>query len=300
LLGVVLVMLVTSFGLWIRGTPSETQWTAIEAAIASRRWSEAEAQLRPWLRSHPGDGKAWLRLGGVLAFEGREGAAIDAFEHIVATDAAWPTARMLIGENAIKHHDLPAAERAFRDAVAHAPGAVDPRRRLVYLLTLAQRQDEARTILWDLYRMTGDPRHLATIVGLATTEGDTRDLARDLEVYFKQTPDDPWMKRAWGLMLMRVDRAAEARPHLEAAAAAFENDPVSRLALTECQITMADLGAAESTLGAPPQRPIDAARWWLSRGDLQAARGRTEEALAAWRRSIEIDLAQRAPHYRVG
>ena len=118
---------------------------------------------------------------------------------------------MLIGESAIKHHDLPAAEHAFRTSAEHAPGAVDPRRRLVYLLTLGQRQDEARTLLWDLYRLTGDPRHLATVVGLATTDGDTRDLARELEVYVKQTPGDPWVARAWGLMLMRVGRAAEAR-----------------------------------------------------------------------------------------
>jgi tetratricopeptide (TPR) repeat protein len=299
LLGAVVAGAIPVAWLMLRGNAPEQQWTAIETAIAERRWTLAESQLRPWLRLHPDDGKAWLRLGGVLAFAGRDADSVDAFQHVGASDPAWPVARTLIGENALAHHDLPAAEQAFRGVAEHSPAAVDPRRRLVYLLTLTQRQDEARAILWDLYRLTGDPRHLATIVGLATTEGDTRDMARELEVFFKQTPRDPWMGRGWGLMLMRVGRAAEARAYLEAAASVFEDDPLGRLALVEAQIALDDLDAAAATLDASAGRPSEAARWWLLQGDLAAARGRTDEAVAAWRKSIAIDPAERAPHYRV-
>jgi tetratricopeptide (TPR) repeat protein len=271
----------------------------IETAVAQHRWPEAEARLGPWLQHHPHDGKAWLRLGGVRAFGGRADAALDAFHRVNASDPAWPIAQMMIGEYGVKLRDLPAAERAFRNLAEHAPAAVDPRRRLVYLLTLTQRQDEARTILWELHRLTSDPRHLATLVGLGTTEGDTRDLTTELEAFFKQTPDDPWMQRAWGLMLMRVGRAAEARPYLEASAARFDNDPVGRLALAECQIALSDLDAAETTLGTRPQGHGEEARWWLLHGDLQAARSRTDEAALSWRRAVEIDPAQRPAHYRL-
>jgi tetratricopeptide (TPR) repeat protein len=297
-----MVMGLAAGGLWIRGDSSEKQWAAIETAIERRGWSEAESRLISWLRWHPDDGKAWLRLGGVRGVAGRGADAVEAFGHVPPSDPAWPIAQVLIGENAITHHDLPRAERAFRTGAEHQPGAFDARRRLVFVLTLTQRHDEARTILWELYRLTRDPRHLATLVGLGTTEGDTRDLAMELEGFVKQTPEDPWVARAWGLMLMRVSRPAEARPYLEAAAAALENDPVGRLALAEALITLGDLAAAEAplALGSPPERPADAARWWYLRGALDAAHGRTDDAIACWRRSIELNPRDRAVQYQLG
>jgi tetratricopeptide (TPR) repeat protein len=301
-LGVVIAVVLVGSGLWLRGRSPERRWAAIEVALAQRRWAEAEAQLRRWVQAHPDDGRAWLRLGGVLGFQGQDDAAERAFQRVKVSDGAWAVAQMLIGEGAIKRHDLPAAERAFWAVAEKEPAAVDPRRRLVYLLTLTQRPEEAKTILSELYDLTGDLRHVATLVGMATPEGDTRDLARELEVFYKHTPDDPWMGRAWGLMLLRVGRGAEARPHLEAAAAAFENDPAGELALAECQIATADLDAAEKTLGpgSPAKRPDQEARWWFLRGDLHDARGHTALALASWQHTLAIDPRNRAAHYRVG
>jgi len=98
-------LVLASSALWIRGSSPEEKWAAIEAAIANRHWSGAESRLSSWLRVHPEDGKAWLRLGGVLAFEGRDAEADVAFQRIKDSDPAWSIAQTLIGENAIKHQN---------------------------------------------------------------------------------------------------------------------------------------------------------------------------------------------------
>ncbi len=284
----------------LRREPPARRWAAIEAAIYGRRWPEAEARLRPWLERSPGDGQAWLRLGGVLAFEGRDAEAIDAYGHITPGDPAWLSAQMMIGESWIKRHEMTRAERALRAVVERSPTAVDPRRRLVYLLTIAQRGDESRPILWELYRLTRDPRQLATLVGTGAAGADGRDLAADLQPFLRQTPDDPWVRRGWGLMLFRGGRTAEARPFLESAAAAIDDDPVGRLALAECRVATGDPDAAEAALGPEPTRPADLARWWLIKGSIHEAKGRMDQAIACWKKSIEVNPDDRAVLYRLG
>ncbi len=296
----VLLVAALAAALWPRRDPPSRQWTAIEAAIRGRRWPEAEARLVPWLERSPDDGQARLRLGGVLAFEGRHAEAVAALGRIGPTDPAWLPAQTLLGESWMQLHELTKAERAFRAATEGSPTAVDPRRRLVYVLTLSQRGDEARPILWDLYRLTADPRQLATLTGSGATTADGRDLAAELMPFLEETPDDPWVRRAWGLLLMRGGRLAEARPHLEAAAGAFEDDPAVRLALAECKAALGDADSAESALGPEPVRPVDLARWWLIKAAIAEAKGRMDEAVACWKTSASLAPNDRSVPYRLG
>jgi tetratricopeptide (TPR) repeat protein len=287
-------------GFWLRSDSAEHRWAAIESALQRRGWSEAEPRLQAWLRRSPDDGKAWLRLGGVLGFEGREAQSLEAFEHIKPSDPEWLQAQMQIAEIWLNRRQLTRAEGVLRAASDRDTSAVEPRRRLVYVLTLSQRHDEARSLLWDLFRITHEPRQLATLVGLGATEADSRDLARELDVFVKAAPDDPWMRRAWGMMLSRIGKKSEARPYLETAAARFENDPIGRLALADCLVERGELEAAEKTLGAKPIRPDDLARWWLLRGEILAARGKMDEAIAAWRSSADAAPFDRSVLYRLG
>src|SRR5262245_31680026 len=156
------------------GGSTGREWAAIEEAVAARRFGDAEARLHRWLGRAPGDGKALLRLGAVLAVQGRDDEAKDVFLRISPGDPAWSQAQRRLGESWLRHGYLREAERAFRNAIADRPRAVEPRRRLVYALTLSQRNDEARTALWDFYRLTRDPRHLVTMSGLSAAEPDAR------------------------------------------------------------------------------------------------------------------------------
>ncbi|HEX8202378.1 MAG TPA: tetratricopeptide repeat protein, partial [Isosphaeraceae bacterium] len=298
---VIVVVALAAVGLRGRVAPPQERWQAIQEAVRQGRWDEAEARLTGWLGDAPGDGHARLMLGGLLGVRGRDDEARAVLGRIPAADAAWPRAQEALGELALKRHDAPGAERAFRAAAARDRRAVEPRRRLVYLLMLQQRSEEARAVLRELYGLDPDPRHLEGLVALALAEPDARDLGPELAQFLARTPDDPWLRRARGLSLLRLGRPAEARPHLEAAAAALEDDPMGRFALAECRLLLgAPATEIDAALGPEPDAPSDRARWWLLRGRAAEARGESERADACWRRAAAADPGDHIAQYRLG
>src|SRR4051812_6797148 len=86
-----------------RGGPG---WGRIKAAIAARRWAEAEGCLAARLARDPGDSTAWLKLGGVRAAQGHDGAAIEAFQRVRGSSRARAVAATQIGELRLKQHTL--------------------------------------------------------------------------------------------------------------------------------------------------------------------------------------------------
>jgi len=156
-------------------------------------------------------------------------------------------------------------------------------------------------MLWQLYRITKDPRHLADLVlALWEVETDVRAMGPELEQYFNQTPADPWLRRARGLALLLHGRATEALPHLVAAAAALENDLVGRFALAECRMMLGESDGDEAILGPQPRQRIDAAHWWVLRSRLQEARGRPDDALESLKSALMADPENREAHFRLG
>jgi tetratricopeptide (TPR) repeat protein len=273
---------------------------AIRAAVAQKRWGDVENGLRRWVTRHPRDGDAWEMLGGLLFDQGRIHEALMALRTVRESDRGFCHAQSLIGEIAVRQRNLPAAERAFTNAAKRNETAVESLKRLVSLLVLERRSAEAWTTLRKLSRITRDPRYLADSILLSQTESEFHDLSRELADYLAQTPDDPWLGRVWGLYLLSHGRTGEARAYLEAAANAFDNDPVGRFALAECRIS---LGASEmdlSILDRLPSRPVDAARWWVLRSRLSEAWGKEGEALDSLRHAVAADSSSVEAHYRLG
>src|SRR5437763_11379558 len=104
---------------------------------------EAETGLRRWLKQKPSDGNAWLMLGDLLFDQGRWDEALSALLRVRAVDEDWPHAQTLIGEIWIKRRNLSEAERFLRQAAGRDRRAIEPRRRLVYILVLERRPAEA-------------------------------------------------------------------------------------------------------------------------------------------------------------
>jgi tetratricopeptide (TPR) repeat protein len=285
---------------WLESS-HEVSLAAIKRAAAAQRWGQVEAGLRDWLRGHPKDGDAWVWLGDVLAHQGRLDDALSVLRHVREVDGGWVAAQTLIGEIAIERHDLAEAERAFRCAAGRGgQSAVDPLARLIKLLVLERRIGEGRTERRRLFQITRDPRHLAESILIAQSEIDVRDLSPELEEFLRRTPDDPWLSRVWGLFLLSRSRPAEALPHLEAAAMAFEGDPIGRFALSECRMALGIPGEDFSILGPPPSRPVDAARWWVLRSRLAEAWARDDEALGSLRQAVAADPRNSEAQYRLG
>lgn len=273
---------------------------SIRRAFAEKRWADVEDGLRRWLREHPRDGDAWEMLGGLLFDRGRPAEAVEALRRVREGDAGWAHAQTLLGDIALQDHNAAEAERCFRRAAGREHDAVEPLKRLLPILILERRTAEARDVLRRLFRATRDPRYLADAHLLAQTETEARDLSEEIERYLLRTPDDPWLRRAWGMYLLSRGRAREALSHLEFAAAAFDNDPAGRFALAECRMAEGVSVDDLSVLGPEPGQAVDAARWWVFRSRLSEASGRDDEALRALQEAVRANPLGSEAHYRLG
>ena len=273
---------------------------SIVPLIEAKRLDEAEGLLVRWLERSPGDDRAWSMLGGVRMLAGREEGAKSAFGRTRGPGPAWTQARTQLAELLIRDRQAARAEEALREVVDRDPAAVDARRRLSYLLALEAREEEARAVLLELYRIVPDPRHLVTLVGLAAADSGDHDPGGELAEFLAKTPSDPLLLRASGIALLRAGKPAEARARLEAAAPAIEGDPIGRAALAECLIEAGRPDAAAAALGPRPAAGPALARWWHLKGRAEEVRGRTEGATAAWREAIRADPDDRGSLYRLG
>jgi enediyne biosynthesis protein E4 len=283
-----------------RGTDPQTQWRIIGEAVAEKRWEEVESRLARWLERFPEDGNAWVHLGGLLYDRGRTEEALAAFRRVTEWDAAWPMAQTRIGEVARREGRIAEAESAFWAAVRREPRATEPRAKLVSLFTIQERTDEARAMLWELYHLTHDPRHLAALTGLAVMGiDDVSSLEPLLDRFLRQSPTDVWLRRARGMLLLHQRRPAEALPYLEDVTR-LEEDLAGRFALAECHIALGRAVELVALLGSLPVRPKDQARRWLLMAQAEELRGHDDQALDNWRRAVAADPENRTAQYRLG
>ncbi|HEV3168067.1 MAG TPA: tetratricopeptide repeat protein, partial [Isosphaeraceae bacterium] len=286
--------------IWASMAPRSERWPDIQESIKEERWSEAEARLRRWVVRRPDDIQAWLTLAQVLVAREDEAHAFDALKQVPAGTVAWPLAQAMLGDIALHGHDAAAAERGLRSAANKDPKAVDPRRRLASLFSLEQRNDETREALRELYQLTRDPRDLAALVGLTLSDWDTRDIGPELKPFLDKTPEDPWLRRAWGLYALRLGRASEALPHLVEAAEWIDNDPIGRAALAECRMLLGAQEGLDDDLGPEPRRPDLRAQWWVMRGQVARIQGFADQALECLASAAAADPENRVAQYRLG
>jgi enediyne biosynthesis protein E4 len=273
---------------------------AIQRATAAKQWAAVESGLRRWLNDHPRDGAAWEMLGGLLLDQDRQEQALEALGRVRSGDTGWVHAQTLIGEIALRRHQLAEAERILRQAALRAGRDIEPLKRLSSLLVLELRPAEAREVLRQIFKITRDPRHLADSLLISQLDSEVRDLSPEVEAHLRHAADDPWLRRVWGLYLLSHSRPAEALPHLEAAARNFEDDPLGRFALAECQMAVGIHGDDLSILGNPPARSADAARWWIFRSRLAEAWKQDDEAFKSLNEAIAHDSRNAEAHYRLG
>ena len=275
-------------------------WPEIQSAVQAKKWNSAESLLNRWLTSHSDDGRAWLQLGALRSLQGRDGEAILAFETIKATDPHFAEGRTLCGDLELKQGNARAAEALFRQAIATDSQASHPLRRLIYLLLLEQRAEEARNALWTLHALTRDTATLVTLVGLSVVEGDSRDVAPELDRLLKQDQENPWLRRARGLTHVRLGRAAEALADLEFADHEIIDDPSLRLAKAEALLLSGELAKVEGALGSEPSRPAELARWWLLKAQAAELKGDRDGSFKALKQAVEADGNHRVAVYKLG
>ena len=281
-------------------TPAPT-WPRIQQAVEAKRWDEAEPMLERWMSDHPRHGEALMMLANLYLMKDRKPEAAKLLEAVPESSRLWAPARINLGELAIEARRAAQAEEIFRSVARRDPGALRPRQRLIYLLSMQQRTAEARDVLWQIKTIQNDPRVLVDLVlELVRDEQDVRGIAPELEEFVKQTPDDPFLRRAWGLSLLYQGRADLAVPHLEAAAESLTNDPSGRFALAECRIILGQTVNVDESLGPVPDDEDAAAAWWFYRGRLEEALGRRESAATSFGHVLTLRPNTREALFRRG
>lgn len=284
---------------WRRPDPMSLE--LIKQAIAAGRWSDVESGLSARVAARPDDGESRLMLGLYRMDQGRLPEAIELLTGVPADDPRRARAQTTLGELALRDHRAADAEAAFRDAVSHDPGALEPRRRLVWLLSLQQRTADARAMLWQMHDRSRDPRLLLDLVlALWATEVDTRAMGTELDALLSRTPEDPFLRRARGLELQQLGRPDEALQHLEAAAARLTDDPLGRFALAECRLASGGKPPGVEILGARPIDPAEAARWLTLRARLQDLAGEQDKALLSLSEACQTNRSDPEAQHRLG
>ncbi|MEW4570995.1 tetratricopeptide repeat protein, partial [Tautonia sp. JC769] len=295
---------------WGLAPSDDRRWEAIEQSVRRQQWGDAERRLAAWVDRHPEDARAWLLRGQALGGLGRDDEARAALRRIPEHDPAWPQAQIGLGTLAMQRHDRIEAERAFRAVIEREPDAIEPKVRLLGLLLIQRRQEEARALLWDVFRRSGDPRQLVSLTNIALEDrhqeifrdlaGDGDRLRGELEPYLDRSPDDPWLRRARGLLRLEQGDPAGALADLEFANRVMDDDPAARLALADCRLMLGDPEQAIAALGPRPDRPIDQARWWILRGLVEQDRRRIDEAISCFQAAVEADPEHLGARYRLG
>lgn len=304
LLGIVSLALVlgTILGCGPKASPAPA-WSEIEAATRAQQWPRVESLLTRWLGVHPGHGQASVMLAALLSARNDDRAAGDVLQKVAPADPWASRARFGLGEIALKSSNAAEAEREYLAAANLDPKAMEPRQKLIYLYGLQQRSDEARQQLWGIHEATNDPRVLIDLVlELTKPDLDVRGVGQEIQVFLAKTPEDPFLRRSWGLALLGQGRFDEAYPHLQAASASLVNDPWGRFGLAECSIALGQAAArsVDALMGDPPEEPRQQSLWWTLRARIEDSLGRSDVALGSLRNAIQADPKNIEAHYRLG
>ena len=163
-----------------------------------------------------------------------------------------------------------------------------------------QRPELTREILWELYYLTREVRHLAALTGLELIGIDDVDaLAPLLAPYLRQSPRDVWLRRAHGIIKLRQGNPREALPYLEDVTL-LDGDLPGRFALAECHIALSHHVDLDAILGSLPLEPKDQARRWALMAQVEETFGHAPRSLADWRRAVVAEPENRANQYRLG
>jgi tetratricopeptide (TPR) repeat protein len=285
----------------VRPSVAAPTWAEIQRAALAQKWDEVEPKLERWVAVHSRHGEGLVVLANLYLRRGRDREAEKLLSAVPPSSNFWVPAQTLLGEQAIRNRQAAMAERIFRQVAVRDPKAIPSLQRLIYLLSLEQRTAEAREVVWQIYRIQADPRILVDLVlELLQDQQDVRGFGSELEEFVKQTPQDPFLRRAWGLALLYQGKAYDALTHLEAASNSLRNDPTGRFAVAECLIALGEPVVGDEVLGPEPEQPADAASWWVYHGRIEEALGRVESAATSFKHASELQPVNRESHFRLG
>jgi tetratricopeptide (TPR) repeat protein len=249
---------------------------------------EALAILEPLSLAQPRSAHTFFELGMALTELGRDDAALKALRRAVYLDADLPDAWRTIGDLLTARSDVNGADAAYAQ---HLKSSTKDPRLMVAAAALCendipQAESRLRQHLKSYPTDVAAIRMLAEVAGRIGRYEDAETLlTRALEL----APSFSGARHNYALVLQRQNRYAEALAQTELLIAAEPRDIGHRnlkaVVLAKIGDYPQSLEIYANVLARHPNQP----KIWSSYGHALASAGRQEEAIAAYRRRIELE-----------
>ena len=274
----------------LRAAPRDPSANLILASALRRQDDAAGALaiLEPLARAYPRAALTQYELGAALAEAGRAAAAITALKTATSLDRENPDAWRALGVLLFDAGDARGAEAAFAE---HRRALVrDPRLKPAAEALHQARPDEAERLLRPIAAANPDDvvavGLLAEAYAQQARHGDAATLFAHV---LERTPQDNEARFRLALALFHQQKAADALPHLERLVAAEPGNAAYRNLLAGVLPLLGEfdraIGLYEALLAAHPNQP----QIWLNYGHALRTVGRSDAAVAAFRRCIGFD-----------
>ena len=279
----------------LAASPNDPRAALILASALRRRGDAAEALalLEPLGRAYPRAANTHYELGVARAAAGQGAGAVAALRCAVALNRELPLAWRALGGELFKAGDARGADAAYAEHQRASVQGADLKAAAEALGRNEPAAAEAR-LRKHLLERQADPVALQ-MLGEALGRLDRYAEAETvLEESLRLDPSFDGARFTYASVLFRQQKAAEATPHVRRLLAVSPQDAAYRNLLAACLSLVGDLAEVEALyrelLAEYPLQP----RLWLNHGHALRTVGRSDEAVAAFRRCIALapDMAE--------
>jgi tetratricopeptide (TPR) repeat protein len=273
----------------LRAVPGDPRAMMLLGAARRRQGDAAGARevLEPLARAQPRSAHTHLELGLALAALGEGRPALAPLRHALTLNRDLPAAWKAIGDQLFLEGDYAGADAAYGEQIR--VGVEDPVLRQAAEALCGDRLAVAEQILRD--RLRAQPTDVAAMRLLAemgTRLGRLADAEALLTDALELAPSFVGARYNLAIVLYRQQRGADALAHLERLRASDPHEPAYRNLMAACLGLVGEYGrAAEIYRGLLAQFPAQP-RLWLSLGHAVRTAGGRAEAVAAYRRCMEL------------
>lgn len=267
---------------------------------AKRNWQRAVPRLKQYLWLHPGDATATMLLARGLVTQDKCWDAVECLERIPDSGQRGPEARLQEAQVLLTCLKRGArAESALRRALAVKSDFHAAHLLLLDLFLMERRVEDARPIVLEACKSANAQTRFAALRNwfyIEFAEVPTDQIEPLLVQMLHNDPDDEGAAIALARISHGRARLEEARHALEKTGA---QSLQARALLALCYIELGLAAQANALLDQWPDTLRDAQYWWLKGLDLQVNHSRWADAIACFRRVLELQPDRREVHHGI-
>ncbi|HEX3987684.1 MAG TPA: tetratricopeptide repeat protein [Acidobacteriaceae bacterium] len=253
-------------------------------------YTEAAADYRKVLSTHPGDPRTLNSLGAALENAGDSQAAAGAFTQAIDSGAPSCDARFNLAQMDLKHSDFQPAELQFRQMIQHCPDDPDVHSGLGVALTEQGNATAAQPEFQRALRL--DPTNFTALTQLGQADiesGQPQQAIPLLQTAVQQQPDDLQTRERLAMALSQSGRGDDALRQLREAALRSPADPEVHALLAQLLNASGQLPQAIAEQRQALHLQPDDADGWNNLGVLEARSGLNAAARADFLRALQLN-----------